>query len=424
MSAPVVAMLVANPCINDTRVLKEATTLAAAGFRVSVLCDSDHGRLSDAAVEGVALLRADLSPRAGAGCAATTPAAPARSAPGAAVPARRASRLGRLLDSHAAGRWLAGLLQRRAIRRAALARLVALAPRVVHAHDLETLAAAAAVARACGAALVYDAHELEQHRLGIGALERRLVAARERRHIGAAAAVITVGEAIARELAATYGIALPTVILNAPSLSRRRGDGRHLRAVLALDAAVPLAVYIGRVARQRGIEETLAALAHWPQLHLACVGGGDAAYAAELDARAATLGVATRFHRVPPVPPFAVMDFVASADLAVVPTRDACLNYRYSLPNKLFEATFAGLPVCASDLPEQRTFLAVAGNGILAEPGDTPAFAAALRRVYAERARLRPQPAALARLAAHYAWDAQGRRLLELYARLVAGGRP
>ena len=56
-----VVMLVGNTCVNDTRVLKEAQSLQLAGYRVTVLCDSDYGRLDHAEQDGVSLRRVDLS---------------------------------------------------------------------------------------------------------------------------------------------------------------------------------------------------------------------------------------------------------------------------------------------------------------------------------------------------------------------------
>jgi glycosyltransferase involved in cell wall biosynthesis len=145
--------------------------------------------------------------------------------------------------------------------------------------------------------------------------------------------------------------------MNSPNLDEQRVVARGLRAVLGLDGAQPLAVYVGRLAAHRGVDEVLPTLAAWPALHLACVGGRDAAFAADLVRRAEAAGVAARLHLVDPVSPFEVIDFIRSADVAVVLGQGVCLSYLYSLPNKIFEATFAGLPICASDMPEQRRFI-------------------------------------------------------------------
>ena len=425
-----VVMLVGNTCVNDTRVLKEAQSLQQAGYRVTVLCDSDYGRLDHAEQDGVSLRRVDLSllrslpawlQRVMGGLRARRVRAQARAtsdavtAPASVVPPASSR-----VTEYAPVAAVLKLLRHRAIKRAALRSLSAMRADVVHAHDLETLPAAVALARRWRAQLIYDAHELERHRVGLSALERGVLGWVEARHITRAARVITVCDSIAAHLARVYAIQLPAVVLNSPNLAEQRRAPQALRAVLGLSADVPLAVYIGRLAPQRGVEQVLPVLAQWSELHLVCVGSRDEVFAQGVRREAAQRGVDARLHLLAPVPPFEVVDFIGSADLAVVLIQDACLSYRYALPNKLFEASFAGLPVVASDLPEQRRFVEQAGNGVLVKGADTDAIAHGMRDVYRRRQQLRLDPVRLAALADTYAWPAQSSKLLAVYAELLA----
>jgi glycosyltransferase involved in cell wall biosynthesis len=90
------------------------------------------------------------------------------------------------------------------------------------------------------------------------------------------------------------------------------------------------------------------------------------------------------------------------------------------MPNKLFEMTFAGLPICASDLPDQRRFIEEAGNGVLMNEKSPSDITRALREVWERRGALRPDVDKLERLARKYAWSSQKAELLALYGRLLA----
>jgi glycosyltransferase involved in cell wall biosynthesis len=86
--------------------------------------------------------------------------------------------------------------------------------------------------------------------------------------------------------------------------------------------------------------------------------------------------------------------------------------------NKLFEYMAAGVPVIASDLPRWRELVERVGCGLVVDPRDPEAIAAAIERLWGD-----PEEAAAmgrrgrAAFEAEFNWDAEAQRLLALYSR-------
>jgi glycosyltransferase involved in cell wall biosynthesis len=442
-------MIVNNPCVNDTRVIKEAEALVAAGSDVRVLCRTGKGVPESEIRKGVEYLRVDLTPSI-ADIVKQTGLPPwmlALFGSGEAVLALIAMPVimvragGRMLKPwitdatrrvgrKVVARWggvgramvkysLHGL-SRYAIRTAAVrSHCEQFRPEVIHAHDLSALPVALLAGAHVVARVVYDAHELEAHRNGLTPLDQRLTALIERRHIVQADRVITVCESIATHLEREYGIPRPAVIMNAPDPAPPSEVQRGLRAVVGLPTSVPLAVYVGKVTFGRGLQQLVQAMPHMPAVHVAMLGPRVEHIAERLVDLAGRLGVANRLHLVDSVPPAEVVPFIATADLGVVPIQDVCLSYRYCMPNKLFEMAFAGIPVCVSNLPEMRAFVEREHVGMVMDERDPRDIARAVMALYERRDEYVAKGENLERMKAQYAWSNQAEQLRRCYQELI-----
>jgi glycosyltransferase involved in cell wall biosynthesis len=85
------------------------------------------------------------------------------------------------------------------------------------------------------------------------------------------------------------------------------------------------------------------------------------------------------------------------------------------MPNKLFHAVRAGVPVVATDVGELAALVREHGVGELYRPGDGADLARAVR---AARDRYPELVAAVRRAAPSLSWDADAAALLGVYARL------
>ena len=151
-----------------------------------------------------------------------------------------------------------------------------------------------------------------------------------------------------------------------------------LRSELGLEPADTLIVAVGNLYPVKGHRFVIDALAllgqRYPRLHVAIAGRGDLAPALADQAR--TCGVAGRLHLLGLRPD--VDAVLAAADIVVHPSLSE------GLPLALLEAMFAGRPIVASDVGEIEMALDGGDAGLLVEPGDASALAAALDRLLRE----------------------------------------
>jgi glycosyltransferase involved in cell wall biosynthesis len=208
--------------------------------------------------------------------------------------------------------------------------------------------------------IVYDSHELEAHRHNnwtTGANATRT--SYERDYICNADRVVTVNDSIARFLSERYSIPAPLVVQNSPYISNliEVPEARRLKKSLGLSGQ-RLIAYTGKVTTGRGLFNMLEIM-KWlpPELHFAMVGPNDEKTLVQLLKQATEDGLADRIHYVPKVPADELVSYISDADVAVVPIENVCLSYYLSLPNKVFEAALAGLPLVVSAMPEMEAFI-------------------------------------------------------------------
>jgi glycosyltransferase involved in cell wall biosynthesis len=290
-----------------------------------------------------------------------------------------------------------------------------LRPDAVHANDVAMLAPGWIGARLTGADLVYDSHE---YAAGVPYRKRGwrlLTIALERALINRCATTITVSDGIAERLRERYGLALrPVVVRNLPGPAEEDPgfQAPDLRAGLGIDPATPLVLHLGAVARDRGCETLVRAMARLPRAHVLFLGADDGDFAAGLRELARELGVEERFHLRPSVPTAQIRAYTRQASVGVTLLEGTCENHQLALPNKLFEYLAAQVPVVASDLPEMQRVVSGLPAVTSVDPADPDSVAGGLRTAI-EAGPSGPSP---------FEWAEDAARLTAVYAGL-AGDR-
>ena len=338
-----VVMLVRNAYTHDTRVEKEARALVGTGRRVTIVADAAPGLSERESRDGSNVIRV------------RRPALP--------VPGLRF-----LLHQ-----WrLAG-------------RLAALQPTILHGHDSNALVPVALAAARLGVPFVYDAHDLwlgrprRERSRAYFALNQAWYALVERLTIPRAAAVITVSRPIADHLRRRYRLRRVHLVPNFPEAvgAGSRRELRDLPGGDAIDQERPIVLYLGGLMAGRGLEQLVDAVGRVPDAQLVLLGDG----VLEQPLRDRAIRVGTPLVVLPPVSPTAVESYAESAAVGVSPIVPSCLNYRYSLPNKLFQYMAAGIPVVASDFPQVREVVEGAACGVVVDTLRPDAIAGAIETI-------------------------------------------
>ncbi|WP_456488574.1 glycosyltransferase family 4 protein [Caminibacter pacificus] len=236
-------------------------------------------------------------------------------------------------------------------------------PDIIHAHDLITLPLGSTIKDKIGAKLIYDAHELEVYRNPpLPWYEKIWVKYIEKKYGKKADVVITVNESIKLILQNVFKNKKIYVIRNTPVIEKYQGPS--LRKKLGFDENKKILLYVGKVSTNRGIDWVIKELDKINEnIHFVCVGHRDEKYLEKLKNLAKKYKVQNRVHFLEPVAHQHVVDFIKDADVGICAINPVSKSYFYSLPNKVFEMSMAGLPVIATDLPEIKKFLDEVGNG-------------------------------------------------------------
>jgi glycosyltransferase involved in cell wall biosynthesis len=302
-----------------------------------------------------------------------------------------------------------------------------LRPQLVHANDLSALPIADIVARATGARLIYDSHELwsdpdyPSYRRFPGYIFR-LAVLMEKYFARRAAAVITVSEGIAKRMAATMSISTPVVVRNLPNKLKRdrTTEQHHLHSALNLDPAVPIILHLGALCEDRGIEILISALeAVCEPAVVVLLGSGESeTYVERLKDQARKLGVGKRVYFMPPIAANEVCSFVSDAAVGVSLLRNNCLNNQLALPNKLFEYLQAGVPVVVNGPSEKARLVETYQVGETFTDGDAAGLAKALNRILADAGTRERYKAMTEKAAAELNWQHEEQHLLAIYQRV------
>ncbi len=227
---------------------------------------------------------------------------------------------------------------------------------VYHCNDAETLIFGYLLSKKDKAVMIYDAHEyfsdyIPSNNQFLKELKPRISNKSklffERCLISKCKAVITVSEGIADLLKSDYKLAnRPLVLRNTISFEKVPYSKKKLQDIIAIGNDKKLIIFHGAISEDREIKRIINILPMLGDLNvmLVLMGKIDKNYQINLINLSDKLGVRNMIMFCE-VKYNEVLEYLSGANIEVYLVKPKTLSYKYSMPNKLFEAMVAGLPI-------------------------------------------------------------------------------
>lgn len=228
---------------------------------------------------------------------------------------------------------------------------------VLFSNDLDTLLPNYLVAKLQGKELIFDSHELFSE---IPELENRKFVKSfwltiERRILPKLKKVMTVSNSIKKHYENLYDIKV-SVVRNLPTAKEVEPKKFSFST-----KGKKVVLYQGSVNVGRGLELMIDTIQQLPDYILVIIGTGD--IIDNLEQKVLSQGLENKVKFTGRVLPKDLKHLTPNASIGLSLEEDLGLNYRYSLPNKIFDYIQAEVPVIVSDLPDMKQLVTQAKVG-------------------------------------------------------------
>lgn len=167
----------------------------------------------------------------------------------------------------------------------------------------------------------------------------------------------------------------------------------------------------------KGVEELIDALKITSGVSLMIVGSGDVV--PDLKIRVNNYGIDDKVKFIAAVPWEKLIRYTKSADLGMCLEKGTNLNYRYSLPNKLFDYISSGIPVIAGNLPETSKIIIENGFGVIIESVTPENISKALIEFKNCPGKLFELKQNAILTASKLTWEIESKKVIEFYNKLL-----
>lgn len=297
-----------------------------------------------------------------------------------------------------------------------LIRLMMIKADLMVANDLDTLPAVFLASRIRKKKLVYDCHEFftEVPELIGRRRARKVWEWLESRMLPHIRYTSTVSLPVAVTYNRKYGLNMQ-VIRNLPF----RRDPLIHPAVMLREHNEKIILYQGALNMGRGLEMAIEAIQFTRNIRLVLIGTGD--LDKKLRNLAASLNMTDRIVFTGRIFPDRLFEYTIQADLGISIEENLCLNYRYALPNKVFDYIQAEVPVLVSDMPEMRALVEKYDVGLINTARNAGDLGTLFSEILNNEEKLFHWKANLKKAAAELCWENEEQKMITLYRQALAG---
>ncbi|MFI5218109.1 MAG: glycosyltransferase [Bacteroidia bacterium] len=288
---------------------------------------------------------------------------------------------------------------------------------VLLANDLDTLPANYLVSKLKNIPLVYDSHE---YYTGVPELEYRPFIQKiwktiEKFIFPQLTRICTVNDSIAKLYSDEYKKNIVVVRnISDASFEKMNFDAQKLKAETGIDKNKKIIILQGSgINIERGAEEAVEAMKYVDNAVLLIIGGGDVMPFLKEIVHQNNLEQKVIFKDR--MPYHQLMQYTLTADVGLSLDKGTNLNYRFSLPNKLFDYIYANVPVLGSQVVEVKKIIDQYKIGSTIENHNPVHIAEKLSFMLADETRVREWKKNLEAAAKELTWAHEEKKFLTLF---------
>ena len=287
---------------------------------------------------------------------------------------------------------------------------------VYHANDLDTLLANFLAAKIRRKPLVYDSHE---YFTGVPEIQHKplvkgLWLAIESYIFPKLNYIFTVNHSIAQLYKKEYSKTV-RIMRNMPNKISLDNSKSKEELGIPLDQDIIITQGAG-INIDRGIEEAVEAMQYLENVCFLIIGDGDVI--PKLKLRVLELGLQKSVLFKGKMPYSEMMQYTQQAQLGLTLDKNTNINYRFSLPNKLFDYIHAGIPVLATKVIEVQKIIEAYNVGLFIENHEPKHIADQIRLALSNVELQNTWSKNIERVAKELNWEQEEIALKEVYTKI------